>query len=479
MIKLLCIEEFYIDLSKTTVIEGGAFCFSGDKEKVNNTVQWYNLDGEKLVDLSSLEQLTGTNTFAGSNLGSADTIIWPRAYKANTLGGESDSGAFRRANIRGTVYFGVADGFSLNIDRWAFGNENYFDTVILGPNVTSAANAFTDITTLKTVVLLADSIDITGSSFISNNASDVKLYYKKITTNTNFSKSEEIQYIDYKLTNLGRCGVGVVLTTTDGEVVINKFTHTEGSTSEVDATCTTPAGTAHICMYCSNIISIDASGDPLGHDHKTLVDIVYENGFGVDGYKSIKCTRCDDCDTSTKADALFVHAGYSYNTKGSLVGIATEFVINNTALKEYETFKGDGYKVNFGVFIVNPSHLTSATAFFNGKQINTSTGVVKFEMDDSDVEYARLTCFMHGFDLNDTRYTSLELAVAGYTYETGDTGVKFIQKAYEYDAKDATKTTPYVSKVTKDDTILSTITIGSVKDPALLTEDPLPEYVAP
>ncbi|MBO5374279.1 MAG: leucine-rich repeat protein [Clostridia bacterium] len=268
-----------------------------------------------------------------------------------------------------------------------------------------------------------------------------------------------------------------VASLSEATTIISPITYSNGIQ---EPSCVLDGGEQFNCSVCDKTVRVESDGRlALGHDHKTLVDIVYENGFGADGYKSIKCTRCDDCDTSTKVDALFVHVGYSYNTKGSLVGIATEFVINNTALKEYETFKGDGYKVNFGVFIVNPSHLTSATAFFNGKQINTSTGVVKFEMDDSDVEYARLTCFMHGFDLNDTRYTSLELAVAGYTYETGDTGVKFIQKAYEYDAKDATKTTPYVSKVTKDDTILSTITIGSVKDPALLTEDPLPEYVAP
>ncbi len=448
------VTEFYIDLSKVTVIAGGAFCFSGSKETVNNTVQWYNLDGEKLVDLSSLEQLTGTNTFAGSNLGSADTIIWPKAYKANTLGATGDSGAFRRANITGTVYFGVADGYTLTIDRWAFGNENYFDTVILGPNVTAAGSAFTDIATLKTVVILADSFDITGSTFISNNASDVKLYYKKLTTYTDFSKSDEIQFTDYKLTNLGRCGVGVVLTTTDGEVVINKFAHTEGSTSEVDATCTTPAGLAHICKYCSNTISIDETSPKLGHDHSVLTAIVYVT-FDAEGTKTYKCSRCDSTE-DTVANAIFTHLGYSHRENSSKAGIKSEFSINTSALKEYEELNNTN--VVFGILIFNPAYLNS-TSFFNGKVVNTTGATVQVEIDDNARKYASLTCFIDGFDSTNAQHTSLELVIAGYAYE-GEGDVQIMQKQYEADKE---VNAPYISKVTRGEDVLYTVSIGTVE----------------
>ncbi len=468
------VEEFYIDLSKTTVINGGAFCFSGSKETVNNTVQWYNLDGEKLVDLSSLEQLTGTNTFAGSNLGSADTIIWPRAYKANTLGATGDSGAFRRANIRGTVYFGVADGYTLNIDRWAFGNENYFDTVILGPNVTAANSAFTDIKTLKTVVLLADSFDITGSTFISNNASDVKLYYKKITTYTDFSKSEEIQFTGYKLTDLGRCGVGVVLTTADGEIVVDAFKHTEGSTKVVDATCLTPEGTAHICKFCSATISIDETAPALGHAFNVLTDIVYAR-FDVDGYKVNKCERCAETDNSTVAPAIFAHKGYSYRENGTKAGIYSEFSIDTSALQAYEEFHDT--VISFGIAIFNPAKLTDGTTyFFNGKKINAETGIVQVELNENSRKYSRLNCLIDGFDKTNANHTALELIIAGFAYETNGS-VQIMQKQYEVNAETPV-VAPYLSKVTREDAVLYTVSIGTIEENVAFT-DTIKEFSAP
>ncbi len=462
------VEEFYIDLSKVTVIEGGAFCFSGSKETVNNTVQWYNLDDEKLVDLSSLEQLTGTNTFAGSNLGSADTIIWPRAYKANTLGHNSDSGAFRRANIRGTVYFGVADGYTLNIDRYAFGNENYIETVILGPNVTSAASAFTDIATLKTVVILADSFDITGSTFISNNASDVKLYYKELTTYTDFSKSDEIQYTSYKLTDLGRCGVGVVLTTANGEVVVDGFNHVEGSTEVVDATCTAPEGTAHICKFCATTISIDETAPALGHSCTVLVDIVYAR-YDADGYKVHKCVRCDETDSSTIANAIFEHKGYSYKLDGS-AGISSEFDIDLDALNEYESLKST--TITFGVVIVSPKYLPSGTTeyFFDGEKVNADNGVVQVELQADQRKYSRLTCYVKGFDRANANHNALELIIAGYAYEDANS-IQFMQKQYVAD-----ELSPCVSKVTKQDALLYTVTIGTVETKVAYDESKIKEF---
>lgn len=448
------IEEFRIDLSHLKKIEGSAFYLTGSKNAVNNTTQWYDLNGEKLVDLSSLEQITGSYSFAGSNLGSADTIIWPRAYKANTLGGESDSGAFRRANIRGTVYFGVADGYTLNIDRWAFGNENYFDTVILGPNVTSADSAFTDITTLKNVVLLADTFDIKGSSFISSNASDVKLYYKKLTTNTNFSKSEEIQITSGTVINYGRCGVVCdVVLASDGSIVsVGKFKHVEGSTNVVDATCTTPAGTAHICKYCLGTIKIDETAPKLGHDHSILTSIVYTS-YDKDGIKTQKCVRCVDTVESV-ADAIFTHVGYSHRESGKKQGIISEFSIDTTALTEYETFNNT--TVTFGIVVFNPKYLGEGKVF-NGTEINTTGATVSVEIDETARKYASLTCTIDGFDVTNSDHTSLELVIAGYAFEDGS-DVQLMQRQYK-----AGEDTPCVHKVTREDATLLTVNIANVK----------------
>ena len=65
--------DFYIDMSKLETINGGAFIFSSGYDHGITTVQWYNLEGEKTVDLSSVKSL-GDSCFASSNLGSADYI---------------------------------------------------------------------------------------------------------------------------------------------------------------------------------------------------------------------------------------------------------------------------------------------------------------------------------------------------------------------------------------------------------------------
>lgn len=461
------VEEFRIDLSKVTTVAGAAFCFSGSKETVNNTVQWYNLDGEKLVDISALEQITGMNAFAGSNLGSADTILWPVAYKAKTFGHTSDSGAFRRANIRGTVYIGVADGYSLTIDRWAFGNENYFDTVILGPNVIAAGNAFQDIATLKTVVLLADSFDITGTTFISNSASDVKLYCKQLTTNTDFSNSKKIQFTDYTFTNLGRCGICVVLTTADGEVAVNRLNHTEGSTNVVDATCTSPEGTAHICKYCANTISIDVTAPALGHSFTVLTDIVYTR-FDADGYKVHNCDRdgCDESDSSVVAPAIFSHEGFSYRTandgKG---GISAGFAVNLTALKEYTDVNKDSTTVSLTLFIVNPEYLDKTGAFFNGSDVNAAKGLV--QIDIQNIKYSSISCSISGFDMSNEAYTGLELVIGAYVTKTvtdGDnttTTIEIIQKDYSEQ-----ESTPVKESYEFTDFTLYSVTVLTVQTPA-------------
>ena len=93
------VTEVRADMSAVTSVSGNAFCFSSQYDGGNNTAQWYNLNGEKIVDLTSVETLEGggkSGAFASSNIGSA-TIIWPKAITV------MKDQAFRKCNIKGTM----------------------------------------------------------------------------------------------------------------------------------------------------------------------------------------------------------------------------------------------------------------------------------------------------------------------------------------------------------------------------------------
>ena len=447
------VTEIHMDCSKLETVGGVAFCFSTKYDGGNTTTQWYNLDGDKIVDLSSLKN-PSDQAFASSNIGSA-TIIGPTALVS------LPNQTFRKCNIK-SLYLGTAEGKTMTAQYWAF-EGNQFETIIFGKGITQIDARFT--ASCK-VVCLADSVSLTDSTVFSQSGSE--LYCKDYTATASLSNATI-----YTLTGASdivnnRCGVGITVTTADETKRIEKIKHTEGSTEVVDATCTTPEGTAHICKFCATTISIDETAPALGHSCTVLVDIVYAR-YDADGYKVHKCVRCDETDSSAVANAIFEHKGYSYKLDGS-AGISSEFDIDLDALNEYESLKST--IITFGVVIVSPKYLPSGTTeyFFDGEKVNADNGVVQVELQADQRKYSRLTCYVKGFDRANANHNALELIIAGYAYEDANS-IQFMQKQYVAD-----ELSPCVSKVTKQDALLYTVTIGTVETKVAYDESKIKEF---
>ena len=261
-----------------------------------------------------------------------------------------------------------------------------------------------------------------------------------------------------------KCGIGVTVVTADGSKRVERVAHTEGSTSVVAATCTTPEGTAHICKFCSATISIDETSPALGHSFTVLTGIVYAR-FDADGYKVHKCVRCTETDSSEIAPAIFIHRGYSYKEDGSKSGVYTEFYINSIALSEYESVNVT--TVSFGIAIFNPTYLNDGENFFDGTNVDADKGVVQVDLNENSRKYSRLYCLISGFDKANEKHTSLELVIAGFAYEA-DGDVQIMQKQYEVKENEDVFS-PYLSKVTKNDAVLYTVSIVTVEDMPLYT----------
>ena len=338
------ITSITIDLSKVTAVGGNAFRFSGSREKpAPGATQWYNPDGKAIVDISSLESV-GKEAFAGSNIGSA-RIIWPTGIKVANFGSDVDSSAFRNAGITGLVYIDAADGYELLIDTWCFRN-NAIETVVFGPNVTKVGAAFGGISSLKTVVFLADSVDVTSSSLFSG-CSNVNFYFKSLTTNTSFSQANEIVITSGSYNDYGICGF---VANVDG-TIIGTASHT---TSDAINNSYCPVGkvTETTCMYCDYAAySVDGEAvEKKEHSYALVGSIIYSDYFQK-GFKTTKC-ECGDQRASDVAteEAIFVSYGYSV-TEEAINGkhsMTQAYGINKEAFDAYVAL---GHKLEYGLVV--------------------------------------------------------------------------------------------------------------------------------
>lgn len=350
------VENVYIDLSNCVQVGNNAFCFSGSKETAQNLAQWHNLSNEKIVDLSSVQKISSL-AFAGSNLGSA-RVLWPTNYANVNFGHTSDSGAFRNANLKGTLYFDTAEGVSLFIDSWAF-RGNQIDTVILGPGVTSIAGAFGGVTTVKTVVFLADSVECTSSDLFKS-CSGITFYHKELTNKTTFSQATQIKISDGSLISYGACGLdcNVTLESDGSKVAIATPVHTwdEGTINE--SYCPVGSVVDFDCIYC---VATKAEGEGTEHDHSVAV-IVYDNGFMAKGVKTFKCsnTECvSKLDGTEETSEIFIFKGFSYSTIGEGAMISS-FAVNQDALEDYNMVANDSDKITaYGLVVATQANVGS------------------------------------------------------------------------------------------------------------------------
>ena len=270
--------------------------------------------------------------------------------------------------------------------------------------------------------------------------------YFTVCDNTDGHKS-----IDYNLTYDSATGEATLVLR---DKAIAPTTYNAGMNS---ATCTVDGGVWYSCNVCKKVASVEKTEDKLGHEFDisngaTVVDITYAS-FDKNGVKHIKCSRCEQVDTSTAVTPIFVVLGYSYRENSPRTGLVCGYKVNHDQLDEYVEVTGK--QISFGVVMFNATtdEAQNAQSFFeNGKlAINQKA----LSIDASASKYSTITIMMDGF--NEQSY-DLSLAIALYVNEALDGNVKtsFLQKTAMGD-KDIT-----TGSLTKQDGTLSTVSYNSI-----------------
>lgn len=344
------VTSIYIDLSKCVTINDSSFQIGSTGYDSGNTkTQWYNLDGEKKVDLTNVQYLNGSNkssAFSSSNIGSAE-ITWPKALKA--IGNQM----FRKCNITGTIYLNGTESNPISIEYYAL-DGNYPSIVILGDNV-SYYNC--ELTTAYTLVMLNPSIKITRSSLFK--ASGSQLYYAGFSadsTYTSFDRCTTTQIISGTADHYGPCGVVASLVTADGNVTVGETTHNYNLVDYDNTYCPMNTMGNYLCDKCLDDKKEPNEGtNPIkdGHTYNQIKSIVYAQGFLSDGVKSTACACAYE--KTEVVEPIFTFSGYS--TKKNDSAICIGYGVSTIRLNEYNSVNEDA-KLGFVVSLNTENPLT-------------------------------------------------------------------------------------------------------------------------
>ncbi len=379
------LTEFYIDLSKTVSVDGQAFNFSGSYDGGCTTVQWYNIKGEKMVDLSSMEYIKGgRGAFSSSNIGSAEKIVWPKALK------QLDNQAFRKCNINVPMYFNAAEGVELSVGDYVM-DGNTPPIVVLGEGVISYNGGIKN----TIVISLADSIEF-GTT--AANASGSTFYYKATTSDLSKAKFTSVIISAATCQTFKGCGLVATATPVGGETLT--FNYYEHKYSEAPDNTVCPAGSVviHTCIGCGDTYKVTDEDAYISDTHEfnvengaTIINIVYENYFA----KGVITKACAHCDATTTPDIevesaspMFAPLGYSMSEEESNVKFVAHFVqANSDAIKAYENITGK--EVRYGVLGAIADESCNPLEVDENGAIITKPGAVYANMTDTD--YTKIT----------------------------------------------------------------------------------------
>lgn len=361
--------DFYIDMSKVKTVNGNAFVFSSGYDHGITTVQWYNLEGEKIVDLSSAEYLYG-QCFASSNLGSA-YIIWPKALSV------LENQVFRRCNINQVAVINGKDGAKIVINNYTLSSDyNNFTGVVFNENVTKINDATFPNATFA--VLLADSVEITTSNFVS---SSTPLYCKQITNKTSFNKFEIATGTPLCY---GVCGYGAEVIFADTtSVTLGTFNHTEGEGVPTTPSCTTPSGTEYRCTLCNAFIRYEETAPAPGHTYdENAPDSVDALTCTTNEIKHYTCSTCSEKVSVVTAYA----AGHNYTILSyPVVSVPGSEGIKRFTCSNFDGACGDYYEYAYRIL---PDEQDIRIEMIDGtKLVIKAKDILKYEVTEIDNIY--------------------------------------------------------------------------------------------
>ncbi len=330
------VEEIHIDLSKCESVNSSAFQFSSRYDAGNKTTQWYNLEGEKIVDLSSMKNFYNS-CFASSNLGSA-RIIWPNAIE------KFEDQSLRKCNINNQpIVINAAEGKSLTVNFWAL-NENNPSIFLCNEGVTAFKARVTDCT----VVLLAPSVLVQdGEGAFKGNST---VYYKSLAEGSVTIKCAAVQITDGAIYNYGACGVVATVETTDGNVTVGEVSHT--TFDEINnSLCPIGKVNETKCKYCTYIkYTIDGEeASAKSHEYVLVGSITYTSFYEM-GFKTNKCEcGAEKANETATENAIFAYKGISisqFPDKNGNYSITQGYFVDAAAYKNYIDA---GKTLSFGV----------------------------------------------------------------------------------------------------------------------------------
>ena len=404
------VEEIYIDFSNCTYVGGSAFIFAKQYDSGSTTAQWYNLEGEKIIDLSNLKTISGT-AFASANIGSAK-IIWPKSL--DSIGDQ----CFRKCNISQPMYINASEGKTLTVEYWAM-NGNSFPFVVLGKGVTTVKCRFE---AECTVVALGDTVNFTDGTVFNKSGS---VLYCKAYTGTDLSSKSNVTVntiTDGSAILYAACGLVANVTLTDGTTESFNYVNHEYTGVADETVCPSGSLILYTCAGCKDTYE-QATDAFVSKEHNfdlengaSVAEIIYiNNNYFANGSVKIKCAGCDASNEDIEIGALFTAVGYSEN---EVIGgfISHTIKVNLENMAEYERLTG--ITVRYG--LVAALHKDGKPIYLDGDKIATVDKA--YSLDMTNTEYSNLLIKVNGItDARAINCNAFAVINGEITYLCGDT----------------------------------------------------------
>ncbi len=385
------VKKIYINLSNCTYIGTSAFQLGNvGYDKGNTTTQWYNYEGEKIVDLSSVKTLSN-QAFASSNVGSAK-IIWPNALE------KIDGQVFRRCNITGPVWFNMAEGKTASISSYVLSG-NTPEIIVLGNGITGFAMD-ERLGYAATVVFLGDVTTLATNIFKTEGA---RLYAKSLPSNaSDYGSKVTVKLISSgSYTSYGACGLTASVTLLDGTT--ESFNYVDHDYKGVVDQTVCPLGslTLYTCPGCGDkyeettdaFVSKTHNFDYL--NGASVVSILFaDDNYFQSGKMIVKCAGCEAQNDEESFPALFSKKGYSASETDK-TSISYTIYVNNEAIEKYELY---GNTVRYGLVV---SALPDGTPIWLDEDgsIKSDDKTIFVEMQNAQSGFSILTVKL--FNLNE------------------------------------------------------------------------------
>ena len=198
-------------------------------------------------------------------------------------------------------------------------------------------------------------------------------------------------------------------------------------TDVTDATCIANRFESQICFCNTPMGTVEIKETALGHNHDlengaSMLGIVYES-FASEGYKLVKCERCDATDNSITVPAIYTYLGFAVKEDGTSLTLGYTF--NKEAYENYIADNADNV-VAFGFVAYATYEDESCTPLSVNNGVVSPLDTAKTIFASMSANYAAYDFVIRGFDETTQNFN---IAMCAYTYNGKD--VKYLCKNTE------------------------------------------------